>query len=81
MRQQIIKRLENSLNCKKLEVIDESHLHAGHNSDAAKGETHFRIKINSVDLENLSTLKKHQKIYKILTEEIKQIHAIAIEAK
>ncbi len=72
-----------------LEVIDESHQHAGHagvqemqNSGTAKGVggTHFRIKISAPAFENLSRVSKHRLVYASLQNFIDAgVHAIAIE--
>ena len=37
----IIKKLEEKFNPDELNVIDESHLHAGHVGARPEGETHF----------------------------------------
>ena len=65
---------------KQLEVINESHLHAGH-AGAAEG-SHFRVKIVSDQLTGLSRLARHRLVYDALRDVIPQgVHALAIEAR
>ncbi|HHU93705.1 MAG TPA: BolA family transcriptional regulator [Alcaligenaceae bacterium] len=63
------------------EIIDESHLHAGH-AGAQGGASHFRLIIGSDQFEGLSTLAKHRLIYEHVQDLIPHpIHAFAIEIK
>ena len=43
----IKKKLVEAFEPTKLDVIDESHLHAGHVGARPEGETHFRLIISS----------------------------------
>ena len=63
----------------KLQVINESHLHAGH---AGAGEgSHFRVKISGPALDGLGRLARHRLVYDALRDVIPQgVHALAIEA-
>ena len=80
MYQDIIKnKLSAQINYTSLEIINESHLHAGHNGFSGEGESHFRIKISAPEFNQLSRIAIHRKINKILKEELKDIHALAIE--
>ena len=73
-------KLAKALQPTQLEVIDESHQHAGHSGARPEGETHFRIRITAETLNTLSRVQQHQRIYTILSEEIgNPIHALAIE--
>ena len=70
----------------RLEVIDESHQHAGHmlhpGGVEPRGETHFRIKIVAAAFAGKSRLERHRLINALAAEEIKAgVHALAIEAK
>lgn len=76
--QLIIERLQ-PLSPTYLDVIDESHLHAGH-AGAAGGASHFRLIIDSEQFEGISTLAKHRLINQQLKDLIPHpIHALAIE--
>ena len=63
-----------------LQVINESHLHAGH-AGAAEG-SHFRVQIVGECMLGLSRVARHRLVYDALREVIPQgIHALAIEAR
>lgn len=64
-----------------LDVVDESHQHAGHAGSRPEGETHFRITVVSEQFRGLNRIKRHQAIYDILNVEMNNpIHALAIKA-
>lgn len=75
-------KLNEALAPTSLEVINESHMHAGHAGSPGTGESHFRVKISSNEFTGKSRLQIHQAINKILAKELNgKIHALAIEAK
>lgn len=75
----IRERLQHALNPQRLEVIDESALHAGH-PGARDGRGHFRIRIDASALAGLPRLAAHRRIYQALGELMtSDIHALAIE--
>jgi BolA protein len=62
-----------------LEVIDDSHLHAGH-AGAREGR-HFTVRLTSERFQGLSRVARHRVIYHALAQLIPRgIHALAIEA-
>ena len=69
-----------------LNVINESHLHAGHHHDDGErfdgsGETHFRVRIVSTAFSGQSRLTRHRAINTALDEVLKGgLHALAVEA-
>ena len=64
-----------------IDLINESHLHAGH-SGAQDGRGHFRLQIISEGFKGLRSIQRHQKIYKTLGALMEtDIHALAIDAK
>ncbi len=63
-----------------LQVIDDSHLHAGH--AGAREGSHLRVLIVSPRLAGLNRVARHRLVYDALRELIPQgIHALAIEAR
>lgn len=73
-------KLEQALSPSLLEVIDESHHHAGHSGSRPDGESHFRIRIAALALAGLSRVNQHRKVNEILAEELRErVHALAIE--
>ena len=78
---EINKRLQVALAPTSLEIIDESHLHAGHEG-ARDGRGHFRIKIASPQFEGLRLLERHRLVYAALGDLMDtDIHALSIEAE
>ncbi len=64
----------------ELEIINESHLHAGH-AGAAEG-SHWRVRLTSPQCAGLNRVARHRLVYHALRSVIPQgIHALAIEAK
>ncbi|MBT4990092.1 MAG: BolA family transcriptional regulator [Rickettsiales bacterium] len=81
MKNRIEQQLKANLSLDYIEVIDESHLHGGHNHFDGSPGSHFRIIIKAQSLTDLSKVKAHKTIYQILKEEMDIIHALAIELK
>lgn len=73
------KRLQ-SLAPIKLEIIDESHLHAGHAGNTGGG--HFNVLIVSEQFAGLLPLKRHRLVFDAVGDLMQeQIHALSIQAK
>ena len=73
-------KLETSLAPSLLQVIDESHHHAGHSGSRPDVESHFRIRISSAALNGLNRVNQHRKVNEVLAEELRnRVHALAIE--
>ncbi|MBT8448355.1 MAG: BolA family transcriptional regulator [Gammaproteobacteria bacterium] len=71
--------LTESLQPTKLNIIDESHLHAGH-AGAKEGKGHFRVQITCERFTGLRLIQQHRLIYDSLGDMMQtDIHALAIE--
>lgn len=81
--QNIEDKIRSELAPAALEIVNESHLHAGHQeSFDGTGETHLRIKIVAEAFEDLSRVERHRRINALVAGEMENgLHAIAIEAK
>lgn len=74
-------KLSDALNPIEIEVIDESHLHAGHVGARDGGQSHFAVKIVSEKFKGVSPIKCHKLIYGILATELENgVHALRITA-
>jgi BolA protein len=63
-----------------IELIDDSHRHAGH-AGARDGRGHFRVHIVSRAFAGLRPLQRHQLVYRALDELMRSdIHALSITA-
>lgn len=79
--EKIIKNKLVALSPIKLELINESHKHAGHAGWNNSGNTHFNLLIVSDAFINQSKIQRHKMIYQLLAEELKdQVHALSIRA-
>lgn len=77
----IREKLERALAPSRLEVVNESHLHAGHRSSPGTGESHFRVLVVSAMFAGKPRLARHRLVNEALAEELKgKVHALAIEA-
>ncbi|MEO0364513.1 MAG: BolA family protein [Pseudomonadota bacterium] len=64
-----------------LQIIDQSHLHAGH-AGAKDGRGHFKVNIVSGAFEGMRPLQIHQAIYAALGSLMEtDIHALSINAR
>lgn len=81
MRQRIIDKLSAALAPTFLEVIDESHKHEGHAGNNMSGESHFQVVIAAVVLNGLTRVAAHQMVYKVLSDEMRHIHALGIRVE
>lgn len=69
-----------ALASERIEIEDDSHLHAGH-AGAAGGGGHYRLTIVSAQFVGKSTLERHRMVYSALHELMRQdIHALNIRA-
>lgn len=73
--------LSKSFSPSALEVIDDSHKHAGHAGAQPEGETHYTVKIVSSAFEGLSRVAIQRAIMDALKDEFDSgLHALSIKA-
>jgi BolA protein len=76
----IHKKLDDALKPDRLEVMDESHLHAGHAGAREGGESHFRLLIVAKAFEGKTRVARQRMVNDILREELQgPIHALAMK--
>jgi BolA protein len=74
-------KLMVALRPSRLDLVNESHLHAGHQSSPGTGESHFRVLIVAEAFAGKSRLQRHRVVNEILSEELSGgVHALAIKA-
>lgn len=77
---QIRTTLRDRLHPQQLEVVDDSHLHAGH-AGAREGR-HFTVRLTADAFRGTSRVARHRLVYDALRELMPAgIHALAIEAR
>ena len=64
-----------------LEIVNDSHRHAGHAGSPGTGESHFTIKVVSAAFAGKSRLERHRMVSEVLSAELAgRIHALAVTA-
>lgn len=82
VREVIVKKLTRAFAPEHLEVVDDSHRHAGHAGARPGGETHFNVYIVSAAFGGKSRIERHRMVNAALAEELQRgVHALAISAK
>ena len=72
-------KLQQEFSPVRLEIFDESHLHAGHAGARPQGESHFRVEIVSRAFADTPRLERQRAVYRILSDEMaSDIHALAL---
>lgn len=76
-----LKRLLQALEPLHLEVINNSHLHRGHEG-AKAGGGHFAVRIVSARFEGMNAIKRHRLVYQAVDQLLQSgaIHALEIDA-
>ena len=65
----------------RLDVVNESELHAGHRSSPGSGESHFRVLVVSERFQGKSRIERHRMVNEALATELREgVHALAIKA-
>ncbi len=81
-------KLKSAFAPQALEIINESHLHAGHHHVESghhatfdgSGETHFRVRIVAEAFRGLSRVERHRRLNAAHAEELAgPVHALALE--
>lgn len=77
----IREKLTAAFSPEALEVINESHHHAGHAGSPGTGESHFAVRVVSPAFAGKSRLERHRMVNAVLAEELSgKIHALAVTA-
>ena len=76
----IHERLNNAFNPAQLDIVDDSHQHAGH-AGAAGGGGHFTVTIVSEKFRDHPALERHRMVYQAVDDLMPaEIHALSIKA-
>ena len=78
----IAARLSENLAPSRLEVINDSHHHAGHMGDDGTGESHFTVIVESDRFVGLNRVARQRLVNQALADLLSsRIHALAIRAR
>lgn len=73
-------RINRALAPEQLDIIDDSHKHAGH-AGAAGGGGHFTVRIVSDKFSNHKLIERHRMVYQAVSDLMPaEIHALSITA-
>lgn len=76
----IHERLVSAFAPETIEIIDESHKHAGHAS--ARGGGHFAVHIVSTAFAGKNLVQRHRMVYEAMGDLMQQeVHALSIKAE
>jgi BolA protein len=74
-------RLTAALAPSRLDLIDESTLHAGHSGARAEGESHFRLLIVTAMFTGKTRLERQRMVFAALADLMRtEVHALSITA-
>lgn len=74
-------KLTAALSPQRLDIENESELHAGHRNSPGTGESHFRITIVADAFAGRSRVERHRMVNDIVAAELQGgVHALAIRA-
>ena len=74
-------RLTEDLNPSRVEIEDQSHLHAGH-AGAKDGRGHFKVMIEAEVFAGKTPIQRHRMVYDALDTLMQtDIHALSIDAR
>ncbi|HLY44537.1 MAG TPA: BolA family protein [Stellaceae bacterium] len=66
----------------RLEIVDESHRHAGHAGARPEGETHFSLTIVAPAFAGLSRVARQRLVYEALADELAtRVHALSVTTR
>ena len=78
---QIETKLTQAFAPSDLDIVDQSHLHAGHAGAPEGGESHFRVRIVSDHFEGQNRVARQRAVNAALKEELAgPVHALSIQA-
>ena len=78
----IAARLTAALDPTHLEVVNDSHHHAGHMGDDGTGESHFTVILESASFIGASRVARQRAVNQALADLLStRIHALAIRAR
>ena len=74
----IKKKLYNNFDIEDILIEDKSYLHKNHSGNV-EGKFHLKITLTSLELKKMSKLESNKKVYKVLSNELKNfIHSIQL---
>lgn len=81
--QKLEEKMQAAFKPQSLEILNESHLHAGHQPGFnGQGESHIRVRMVAEHFNGMSRVNIHRAVNEVCAEEIAAgLHALAIDVK
>ncbi len=77
--EQMKARLQAAFAPEVLEIVNDSHRHAGHSGDDGSGASHFSVTLRSTALAALPRVARHRAVHAALGDLNTRVHAIALD--
>ena len=78
----IRKKLEAAFAPVALDLLDESHLHAGHAGHDHRGESHFALVLTSAAFTGKNRVERQRLVYATLADDLRdRVHALRLVLK
>ncbi|MBF0373585.1 MAG: BolA family transcriptional regulator [Alphaproteobacteria bacterium] len=79
IREGMERKLAGALAPQSLEIIDQSHRHAGHAGANPQGESHFHVQIVSQAFAGKSRVERQRMVHAVLADELSgRVHALTL---
>jgi BolA protein len=78
MQENIRNKISQAFKPKNLEVIDESHKHAGHSGWRESGETHFKVVLSAEAFAGMSRIERGRAVFNAIDYKEMGVHAIEL---
>ena len=72
-------RLQTAFAPDRLEIVNESHRHAGHAGDDGSGESHFHVLIRAAAFAPMNRLARHRAVQAALGDLNHRVHALSLD--
>ena len=79
IKDEIEARLRAAFAVTALDVVNESHRHAGHTGDDGTGESHFAVLIRAPEFGAMGRLARHRAVQAALGDVNTRVHALALD--
>lgn len=79
IKDEIEARLRAAFAVTALEVVNESHQHAGHSGDDGSGESHFAVMLRAPEMAPLSRVARHRAVQAALGDIHQRLHALSLD--
>ena len=75
-------KLEAAFSSPVIDIVDESHKHAGHAGARPEGESHFRVSIVAAEFNGLNRIARHRLVHDVLAQELQgPVHALVLSLR